>query len=243
LEIAQIAARRHDAPTIVFLHEGLGSIAQWRGFPELLAERTGCGAVVYSRYGHGNSEQLDGPRDVDYMHHEGEVVLPALLAQLGIVRPVLFGHSDGGSIALLFAAAYPDAACALILEAPHVFVEDISVASIAQAKTTFASSDLGVKLGRYHSDAAATFRGWNDIWLDPRFRAWNIEASLPAIRVPLLVIQGEDDEYGTFAQIEAIAANVSQTETLLLKQCGHAPHRDQRDAVLDRAAAFVLTRC
>jgi pimeloyl-ACP methyl ester carboxylesterase len=243
LEVAQIPARLHDAPTIVFLHEGLGSIAQWRGFPELLAERTGCGAVVYSRYGHGNSAQLDGPRDVDYMHHEGEVVLPALLAQLDIVRPVLFGHSDGGSIALLFAGAYPDAARALILEAPHVFVEDISVASIAQAKTTFASSDLGVKLGRYHADAAATFRGWNDIWLDPRFRAWNIEASLPAIRIPVLVIQGEDDEYGTFAQVEAIAASVSHTETLLLKQCGHAPHRDQRDVVLERAAAFVLTRC
>ena len=239
LEILQIPACRADAPTIVFLHEGLGSISQWRDFPALLAERTGCGAVIYSRYGHGYSDPLDGPRDVDYMHREGEVVLPALLAQLGISRPILFGHSDGGSIALIFAGAYPDAACGLILEAPHVFVEDLSVASIAQAKTAFAATDLAAKLGRHHADAAATFRGWNDIWLDPRFRAWNIESSLVAIRVPLLVIQGDDDEYGTAAQVHTIANAVANTQTLFLSQCGHAPHRDRRDAVLDACASFV----
>ena len=239
LEVVHIPARQHEAPTIVFLHEGLGSVSQWRDFPELLAQRTGCGVVVYSRYGHGASDRLDGPRDVDDMHREGEVVLPALLAQLGITRPVLFGHSDGASIALIFAGAYPEGTCGLILEAPHVFVEDLTVASIAQATTVFATTDLAVKLGRHHADATSTFRGWNDIWLDPRFRAWNIEASLRTIRAPVMVIQGEDDEYGTAAQVDAITAAIPQTQTFFLSQCGHAPHRDQRDAVLDASAAFV----
>ena len=221
------------------LHEGLGSIAHWRDFPTQVAERTGCGVLVYSRYGYGNSDRLAEKRPVDYMHREGEVVLPALLEQFGIERPVLLGHSDGASIAIVFSGRYPDAARALILEAPHVFVEDVSVKSIAQARTAYETTDLSRKLARYHAHPDDAFRGWNDIWLDPQFRSWNIEAYLDAIRCPVLVIQGANDEYGTIRQVEAIQARVPHTEVLLLQRCGHAPHRDQTEATLDRIARFL----
>jgi pimeloyl-ACP methyl ester carboxylesterase len=239
LETAWIAPRRADLPTIVMLHEGLGSIALWKDFPAALAARTGCGVLSYSRYGHGASSLLEEKRPVEYMHHEGEVVLPAVLAHLGIRRPILFGHSDGGSIALIHAGHRPDEVAGLILEAPHVFVEDLTVASIAGVRDVYRSSDLGAKLGRYHRDVDRTFWGWNDIWLDPRFKLWNIEGHLPAIRCPILAIQGEDDEYGTRAQLDAIQAATPATEIVLLQHCGHSPHRDQRAAVLERSAAFV----
>jgi pimeloyl-ACP methyl ester carboxylesterase len=173
------------------------------------------------------------------MHDEGERVLPALLGALGIERPILFGHSDGASIALLYAAVHPDGARALILEAPHVFVEDCSVSSIAAAKDAFVSTDLRTKLARWHEDVDRTFYGWNDIWLDPRFRDWNIEPALDAIRCPVLQIQGDADEYGTTAQLDAIARRVSDVETLLVPGAGHSPHRDAPDAVVARVAAFV----
>ena len=227
------------SPPIVLLHEGLGSVSLWRDFPERLRERTGCTTIAYSRYGYGRSDVLREKREPDYMHHEGEVVLPALLRALDVERPILFGHSDGASIALIAAGAHPELPRALILEAPHVFVEDVSVRSIAQAKTAFASTDLPAKLARHHADAAATFRGWNDIWLDPRFRAWNIEAHAARVRVPVLLIQGDADEYGTTAQLDAIAARVADAETLLVPGAGHSPHRDAPDTVLDRVAAFV----
>jgi pimeloyl-ACP methyl ester carboxylesterase len=241
LETAWIAPARTGGPTIVMLHEGLGSVALWKDFPQRLAERTGCGVLSYSRYGHGASTALAERRPVEYMHREGEVVLPALLGHFGIERPVLFGHSDGGSIALIHAGRRPDAVAGLILEAPHVFVEDLTVASIAGAKRLYETTDLAGKLRRYHQDVDRTFRGWNDIWLDPRFRLWNIEAYLPAIRCPILAIQGEDDEYGTQAQLDAIAAAVPRTEIALLPACGHAPHRDQGAAVLERSAAFIAS--
>ena len=221
------------------LHEGLGSVALWKDFPQLLASRTGCGVLVYSRYGHGNSDKLLEKRPVEFMHHEGEVVLPELLDKLDIAKPILLGHSDGGSISLIFAGKYPERPRALILEAPHVFVEDLSVASITEAKVAYLTTDLPRKLGRYHQHVDATFWGWNDIWLDPQFRSWNIEEYLPAIRCPILCIQGEEDEYGTIAQVKAIQARVPATEIVMLPNCKHSPHRDQPEATLERMAEFV----
>lgn len=239
LETLWLAPREASAATIVMLHEGLGSIVLWKDFPQTLATRTGCGVLVHSRYGHGNSEKLAEKRPVEFMHHEGEVVLPELLDKLAIARPILLGHSDGGSIALIFAGRYPERARALMLEAPHVFVEDLSVASIAAAKIAYETTDLRVKLGRYHVHVDETFWGWNDIWLDPRFRAWNIESYLDSIRCPVLCIQGEEDEYGTPAQVEAIRARIPDTEILMLPNCRHSPHRDQQTATLEKMAEFV----
>jgi pimeloyl-ACP methyl ester carboxylesterase len=238
LEVSMLAGDPARAP-IVLLHEGLGSVTMWRDFPAALAARTGRGVIAYSRYGHGASEALAQAREPDYMHREGEVVLPALLAVLGIDAPVLFGHSDGGSIALIYAGSAKRAPVALVLEAPHVFVEDLTVESIAGVRELYAMSDLRAKLSRYHADAERTFRGWNDIWLDPRFRAWDITPYVERVRAPVLVLQGEDDEYGTPAQLDAIAARVPRAQTALLADCGHSPHRDQREAVLAHTAAFL----
>jgi|HubBroStandDraft_6_1064221.scaffolds.fasta_scaffold12839_5 pimeloyl-ACP methyl ester carboxylesterase len=239
LETLWIEPPNLSAETIVMLHEGLGSLALWKDFPRRLAARTGCRALVYSRYGHGNSDRLMEKRSVEFMHHEGEVVLPELLDKLEIERPILLGHSDGGSIALIFAGRYPERPRALILEAPHVFVEDLSVASITAAKVAFEATDFRDKLARYHTHVDETFWGWNDVWLDPRFRSWNIESYLGSIRCPIFCIQGEDDEYGTPAQVEAIAARVPATEIVMLQNCKHSPHRDQREATLAKMAEFV----
>lgn len=243
LETLWIGPADNDRPTIVMLHEGLGSVALWKHFPQHLASRTGCGILAYSRYGHGDSDELREKRPVEFMHHEGEVVLPELLDKLNLRRPVLLGHSDGGSIALIFAGKYagkyPERPRALVLEAPHVFVEDLSVASITAAKVAYLTTDLPQKLGRYQQHVDATFWGWNDIWLDPKFRSWNIEGYLPAIRCPILCIQGEEDEYGTIAQVKAIQARVPATEILMLPNCRHSPHRDQPEATLDGMAKFV----
>lgn len=234
-----IAGRFEGAPTIVMLHEGLGSIALWKDFPQRLAERTGCGVLVYSRYGHGNSDRLLEKRSVHFMHYEGQVVLPELLGEFGIERPILLGHSDGGSIALIYAGTFPDSPRALILEAPHVFVEDLSVKSIAAAKVSFQTSDFREKLAKYHAHVDETFWGWNDIWLDPDFRAWNVEEYLGSIRCPVLCIQGEQDEYGTPAQVEVIGSRVPDTEIVMLADCKHSPHRDQREKTLEAVERFV----
>jgi pimeloyl-ACP methyl ester carboxylesterase len=226
-------------PAIVMLHEGLGSVSLWRDSPPRLAARTRCSVVAYSRYGYGRSEVLREKREPDYMHHEGEVVLPALLAALEIDRPVLFGHSDGASIALICAGTHPASVRALVLEAPHVFVEEISVRSIAEAKIAYAATDLPAKLARHHADADATFYGWNDIWLDARFRDWNIESYADRVRCPVLTIQGDADEYGTTAQLDAIAARIPQSETLLVPGAGHSPHRDAPELVIERVASFL----
>jgi pimeloyl-ACP methyl ester carboxylesterase len=240
LEVRAIAGTRRDAPTLVFLHEGLGSVSMWRDFPEKAAAAAGgCAAVVYSRYGHGGSDVLREARAVDYMHVEALEALPELLEKLGIEDPVLIGHSDGGSIALLYAAVR-DGVRGLVLMAPHVFVEDISVKSIAAAKRAFENTDLPQKLGRHHADAATTFRGWNDIWLHPDFRGWNIEEYLPRVHCPVLAIQGFDDEYGTMAQLEAIAKQTGgPVELLRLADCRHSPHRDQPGVVLEAMARFI----
>jgi pimeloyl-ACP methyl ester carboxylesterase len=239
IEVRSIAGDPARAP-LVFLHEGLGSVAMWRGFPARVAELTGCPALVYSRYGYGESDVLDAPFAVDYMHREAQETLPELLARLGVERPVLIGHSDGASIALVFAGTHPEAARGLVALAPHVFVEDVSLRSIREAKAAFEATDMPQKLARYHADARRTFYGWNDIWLHPDFQRWNIEEYLPRIRCPVLALQGEDDAYGTMAQLEAIAAQVAgPCELVKLAACGHSPHRDQHDATLAAVAGFV----
>jgi pimeloyl-ACP methyl ester carboxylesterase len=226
-------------PTLVFLHEGLGSIGQWRDFPESIVEATGLPALVYARYGHGQSDALQQPHGVDFMHREALESLPELLATLGIRNPVLIGHSDGASIALIYAGA-GHALRALVVMAPHVFVEDISIASIVAAKHAFETTDLRHKLARYHRDAVKTFYGWNDVWLAPAFRSWNIERFLPAIRCPLLAIQGYGDEYGTMAQVDAIERQVcGPVEVLKLEQCGHSPHKDQPERAAKAIVEFV----
>jgi pimeloyl-ACP methyl ester carboxylesterase len=240
LEIERIAATREGAPTVVFLHEGLGSVALWRDFPAKLAARAGAAALVYSRRGYGKSDRLPGPRKVGYMHGEALVVLPALLRALGIADPILIGHSDGASIALIHAGSGRWPVRALILEAPHVFVEDVTAASIEQAKVAYGTTDLSERLGRHHDDPDHAFWGWNDIWLDPAFRAWNIEASLPGVRCPVLAIQGADDEYGTLAQLDAVEHGIAGPfERLVLANCKHSPHRDQEAATLDAMARFI----
>lgn len=225
--------------TIVFLHEGLGSIGQWRDFPRSLVEASGCDALVYARRGHGQSDTLDASRTPEFMHTEAFEVLPQVLAQLEIERPILFGHSDGGSIALLFAGGGHDVR-GLIVEAPHVFVEDRSIVGIEAAGRAYLETDLREKLLRYHADVDTMFRGWNDIWLSAGFRAWNIEEYLPRIENPVLAIQGEQDAYGTMAQIDAIAAQIPAEVSLLkLERCGHVPHRDQTEKTLAAALRFI----
>jgi pimeloyl-ACP methyl ester carboxylesterase len=221
------------------LHEGLGSIELWRDFPERLAAATNRAVVAYSRYGHGRSEGLQAARAIGYMHDEATRVLPDLLRQLAIDSPILFGHSDGASIALIYAATFPGALTASVLEAPHVFVEPLTLRSIERARLAAATGDLLERLSRYHDDAATTFRGWNDIWLHPEFVHWNITALLADIRAPLLVLQGHDDEYGTPAQLDAIEDAVPNVTTILLANSGHSPHRDQPAAVLEDTRAFL----
>jgi pimeloyl-ACP methyl ester carboxylesterase len=232
LEIRRIAGRA-DLPTLIFLHEGLGSVALWKDFPDKLAAATGATALVYSRHGYGKSDPLIGERAVDYMHVEALETLPELRAKLGLDEVVLVGHSDGASIALIHAGAGRGPVRGLMLEAPHVFVEDITVASIAAAKTAFETADLAARLGRYHDDPAGAFWGWNKIWLHTDFRAWNIERYLPGVRCPVLAVQGADDEYGTAAQLDALARGLSGPfEQLVLADCRHAPHRDREAATL-----------
>lgn len=228
-----------DRPTIVMLHEGLGSVSMWRDFPVGVAKATGCTVVAYSRYGHGKSDRLAEKRLPNFMHHEAEVVLPVLLDELGIEQPILFGHSDGGSMCLIYAAAAGANPRALILEAPHVFVEELTVSSISNIRNVYCTTNLPQRLGRYHDNVEEMFWGWNDIWLDPKFRGWNIEDALGSIACPVLVIQGEDDEYGTLAQVEAIRRRLQSAQTLVLPDCRHSPHRDQPQAVLASVAKFV----
>ncbi len=228
------------ASTLVFLHEGLGSIPQWRDFPAQVARATGRRALVYERYGYGQSEVLAEERvGPDFMHREALEVLPALLRALQLENPVLVGHSDGATIALIHAGA-GHAVQGVVAIAPHVFVEDISVRSIADATRAFETTDLPQRLGKYHRDPRKTFYLWSDAWLDPAFRNWNIEASLPGIRRPLLAIQGEDDQYGTMAQVDAIARQAGdRCELLKLPACGHSPHKDQPERVLRTIVDFV----
>jgi len=229
-----VAGEQAGPGALVFLHEGLGSVGLWRRFPEELARRTGRAAVVYSRYGYGWSDVATERRRFEYMHHEALVVLPAVLSALAVERPVLVGHSDGASIALIAAGAGVVDAERLVLLAPHVFVEDVTLAGIEAARVAYETTDLPARLARHHRDADATFWGWNDIWLAPEFRAWNIERSLGGVTCPVLCIQGRDDQYGTVAQLDAIAAGVAGTcERLVLAACGHSPYLDRPEATLE----------
>jgi pimeloyl-ACP methyl ester carboxylesterase len=239
LEYELVGDRRPARPTLVMLHEGLGSISLWRNFPEALAVRTQCQVVVYSRHGYGNSANLRAPRAVCYMHDEALVVLPELLDRLGVENPVLFGHSDGGSIALIHAGGSARPVRGVIALAPHVFVEDLSIRSIAAAKITYETTNLRDRLQRHHADVDGAFRGWNDIWLHPEFRSWNIEEYLPSISCPVLVIQGEDDEFGTMEQMQRIARSAANVELESLADCGHSPYRDQPERVLQAVLRWM----
>jgi pimeloyl-ACP methyl ester carboxylesterase len=245
IEHEWVGRDRRDAPLIVFLHEGLGSLAMWRDFPARLCAAVGARGLVYSRPGYGRST----PRAAneawapDFMHRQAYEVLPALLAALGVdavaEKPWLFGHSDGGSIALLYAARFNQALSGAIVLAPHIMVEAGSLASIARARQAYLETDLRARLARYHDDPDSAFWGWNDIWLHPSFRAWSIESEIEAIGCPLLAVQGVDDEYGTLEQIRGIARRAPQTQLLELERCGHSPHRDQPEVLIAATSRFV----
>lgn len=234
---------RHDQPLIVFLHEGLGSVAMWKDWPQQVCEAAGCRGLVFSRYGYGSStprphEEIWQP---DYLQVQAQEALPALFKALGLQheKPLLFGHSDGGTIALLYAAMYPDSVRAIAVAAPHIFVEDVTIASIRQAREVYLQTDLADKLRRYHRDPDSAFWAWNDAWLNPDFRNWNIESYLSAIACPILAMQGDNDEYASLEQIYGIQRGAPQTELFVIPQCGHSPHRDQSALVINATVAFL----
>jgi pimeloyl-ACP methyl ester carboxylesterase len=242
LHAERIELRDATGPTLVFLHEGLGSIGQWKGFPTQLCLACSLPGLVYERWGFGRSEPLTGPRRSDYLHYEALDSLPAVLECCGITTPpILIGHSDGGTIALLFAAAFPDRPHAIITEAAHVFVEEITLAGIRIASQLYETTDWPQQLAHYHGpNTDAMFRGWCDTWLRPEFRDWNIVAELQQIICPALIIQGEDDEYGTPAQVETIAARVAgPVTTRLIPHCAHVPHHQARARVLVEMQRFI----
>ena len=251
IETRWVGPADSDRPLIVFLHEGLGSVSMWRDFPERLCEAVASRGLVFSRRGYGRSTPPDADERwaPDYMHDETRDALPAVFEALGIdpqARPViLVGHSDGGSIALLFAALFPERVAAVVAIAPHIVVEDITVLSIEAAREAFIQGSLRAGLARHHDDPEATFMRWNRIWLAPAFRAWSIEREVAAIRCPMLAVQGVDDPYGTLDQIHGIARLAPQTRLVELPACGHSPHRDQPQALLDALSAFLndLHRC
>lgn len=237
-----VGVQESAQPVIVFLHEGLGSIELWKDYPEKFCLAHGFTGLVFSRYGYGQSTPRPAEErwPVSFMHAQAHEVLPALFAQLGVQKPWLYGHSDGGSIALLYAARHPDAVSGIVVAAPHIFVEELTVNSIAEARVAYQSTGLRRQLARYHADVDSAFWGWNDVWLDPAFRAWNIEDELPLITCPLLAVQGADDEYGTLEQIHGIQRKAPQTRLLVLPHCGHSPHRDQTEALNQEVAQFIL---
>ena len=241
LEVQWVGVDRRDAPVVVFLHEGLGSVAMWRDFPAQFCAAHGLRGLVYSRYAYGRSTPRphDEPFPVDFMHTEAREVLPALLDVLDIERAWLFGHSDGGSIALLAAAAHPTRVQGLVVVAPHCFVEPVSLESIARARDAYRGEGLRERLAKYHDDVDSAFGGWNGVWLDPAFERWNIEAELDAITCPVLAVQGEADEYGTLEQVRAIQRRLPKTRLLILPGCGHSPHREQPQALVAQAGAFI----
>ncbi len=233
---------RSNRPLMVFLHEGLGSVAMWKDFPHRLCEAAKMRGLVYSRPGYGGSTpRSQGERwRPDYMHRQATEVLPALLRVLNVVQPPwLFGHSDGGSIALIHAASFPEASAGLVVAAPHIFVEAFGLVSICASREAYLLTDFREKLRRYHADVDSAFWGWNEIWLDPEFKSFDIQSLLPSIDCPVLAIQGLDDEYGTLEQIRGIAQRVPQTELLEIANCGHSPHRDQPAAVIAAVSRFV----
>ncbi|HMN74565.1 MAG TPA: alpha/beta hydrolase [Burkholderiaceae bacterium] len=247
IEHRWIAPQRSGAPLVVFLHEGLGSLSMWKDFPQRICDAAQCRGLVYSRPGYGRSTPR--PPEVawglDFMHRQAHEVLPALFEALGVDTaahpPWLYGHSDGASITLLYAAQFPERIAGAIVLAPHIMVEDLSVASIEDARRAYLEADLRDRLARYHDDPDSAFWGWNRIWLHPPFRDWSIEREIETIACPLLAVQGLEDQYGTLEQIHGLARRVAQTELLELADCGHSPHRDQPDMLIAASTEF-LTR-
>ncbi|SAK49736.1 lactonase [Caballeronia pedi] len=237
---------RADAPIALFLHEGLGSIALWKGWPQMLCDRLNCRGLVYSRPGYGRStpRRSEDKWPVEFLHVQAHDVLPALLDALKInaaerARMWLIGHSDGGTIALLYASAFPDSLAGLAIMAPHVFVEPMTVEGIEKARNTYETTSFREKLQTYHDDVDSAFYGWNDAWLNPAFLHWDITKEITSIRRPLLAIQGYDDEYASMLQLDSIKAAVDHTQLVKLEQCRHSPHRDAADAVNDAISAFM----
>ena len=228
------------SPALVMLHEGLGSVRLWRGLPETLHKLTGARVLAFSRFGHGESDPPPRPRTPTFMHEEALEVLPEVLSAADIEEPpMLVGHSDGASIALIYAASHPVAGLALM--APHVFVEQICVDAIRETREAFDSEGLRERMARHHRDPDAAFKGWCDVWLDPEFLDWNLEPLLPKIRAPALLIQGRDDEYGTLAQIDAIQRGLAGPSERLIVSGGHSPHLEHPKEVPDAIASFIAT--
>lgn len=244
IELQWVGVTDPSAPVMVFLHEGLGSVALWKDFPDQLCRQLNMRGLVYSRPGYGRSTPRDKNEhwDTDFMHRQAFEVLPALLSTLGISHPWLFGHSDGGSISLLYASRYSSRCAGVIVVAPHIMVEDISITSIQIARDAYLHQGLRERLARYHDDVDSAFFGWNDLWLSPAFRSWSIEAELKNIRCPVLAIQGEDDEYGTMEQVYGIRRVLPDAIVVPVAHCGHSPHRDQPQLLSDAVAQFVSTQ-
>ena len=242
VEVAWVGLDDPAAPLLVVLHEGLGSVSMWRDFPDRLARACGMRALVYSRpaYGRSTPRAADERWGLDFMHRQAEEVLPALLDALGVRgRYALLGHSDGGSIALLHAAHAPQRVSACIVMAPHILVEEFGLVSIREARRAYEQGELRQRLARHHDDVDSAFYGWNDIWLAPDFPQWQITSELKNIAAPVLAIQGEDDPYGTMAQIDGIAHCLPATQLVKLARCGHSPHRDQPEPVIHACQAFL----
>jgi pimeloyl-ACP methyl ester carboxylesterase len=240
LEYACYGPAPSDAATLVLLHEGLGCVALWRDFPAALAKATGMGVFVYSRAGYGQSDAADLPRPLDYMTREAMEVLPEVLDAIGFERGTLVGHSDGATIAAIYAGSVPDYRVrSIILMAPHFFTEEMGLAEIARAKVDFETGDLKERLGKYHRDPENAFRGWNDAWLNPDFKDWNVGDVIDHLRIPTLAIQGKDDQYGTLAQIDEVESRAySPVDMLILDDCKHAPFVDQKDVVTAAIAEY-----
>lgn len=236
-----------EQPLIVFLHEGLGSVTMWKDFPQRLCDALNYRGLVYSRPGYGKSSvrTAEDALQADFIHRQAFEVLPALLETLHIdtkkTRPWLFGHSDGGSIALLFAAKYPMNTSGIVVVAPHILVEEVSIQSIEKAKIAFKTTELRSKLARFHDDVDSAFWGWNDIWLSPAFRHWNLTQAIKTIACPILAVQGLDDEYGTLEQIHGIKRLLPTTQLLELANCGHSPHKDQPEALIAACSNFICS--
>lgn len=241
LEYRWLAPQSDEAPTILMLHEGLGSVGLWGDFPDKLQQATGAGIFAYSRAGYGQSSPVTLPRPLDYMQREALDVLPKILDAIPFKRGLLLGHSDGASIATIYAGAHQDHRLqGLVLMAPHFIVEDISVTSIAEIRTAYETTDLKTKLARWHKDVDGAFHGWNGAWLDPNFRSWDISEYLAYIRVPILILQGEDDQYGTLRQA-AIAQEecYCPVDLAVMPGVGHAPHREAPGSALEAIAPFA----
>jgi pimeloyl-ACP methyl ester carboxylesterase len=241
LEYRMIGPRPDQAPTIVMLHEGLGCVGLWGDFPDKLQKTTGCGVFVYSRAGYGRSSPVALPRPLTYMHDEARETLPRLLDQIGFQRGLLFGHSDGASIAAIYAGSHQDHRVGgLVLMAPHFFTEDMGIAAIEEARKAYETTDLRAKLARWHKDVDVAFKGWNGAWLDPDFRKWDIAEQLAYIRVPMLIVQGEDDQYGTVKQIEVAERECyCPVEVALLPGAKHSPQREAPETTLKAVSGFV----